>query len=470
MSSALSSFASSPWKPCDLRGPFPEQISPALFESVGQALGATLPTSSRVLLAGDFRLSTVQLKEALAGGLVASGVTVLDAGQLPTPIAYFSGRFLEADAVLIVTASHNPASDNGLKLMIGQTPPTPKQLRELRSLTMAGTLRQSRGRLETVTCVAQYGEFICNRWAHLSTARRPKLILDPGNGAWSTFAPELIRRLGFDFECLACVADGNFPSRSPDCSRTANLSSLRAAVLASPDSLGIAWDGDGDRVAFVDETGVHVSTDEISILLARHLLTKDSVPETVVVDIKLSDLVRREIITAGGHAVLERSGHSFMRARLLAENAILGLDACGHYFFREIGHGDDGLFSALFLLGILAEQRSTLSQLRGTLPRMFTTPELRIPMRVISYATVVRRLQQIFPDSSVMNVDGTRLVQDSGVVLARESSTEPVVSLRIEGVDPASYKMLLAKTIDVLPEAAPLFRQQGLNDIYEPLS
>ena len=467
MSSALSSLASSPWKPCDLRGPFPGQISPPLFTSVGRALGIMLPASSRVLLAGDFRLSTPQLKQALCEGLLASGLTVLDAGQVPTPIAYFSARLLQSDAVLIVTASHNPASENGLKLMIGRIPPTPKQLRELRSLTMAETPEQSPGRLEAVTCLPQYSEFICRRWARLAAARPLKLILDPGNGAWSAVAPEVIRKLGFDFECLACIADGSFPSRSPDCSRAANLTALRAAVLASPGALGLAWDGDGDRVAFVDETGDHVPTDEIAILLARHLLANQSVPETVVVDIKLSDLVRREIIKAGGHPVLERSGHSFMRARLLSENAILGLDACGHYFLREIDHGDDGLFNALFLLGILAEQRSTLSELRGTLPQMFTTPELRIPVRVISYPTVIRRLRQIFPDSSVMNVDGTRLVQDAGVILARESSTEPVVSLRIEGVDPAAYRMLLAKTRNALPEAAPLFRQQGLNDTYE---
>ena len=460
MTPAISATRLDPWKPCDLRGLFPDPISPSLFANVGRAVGTILPASSRVLIAGDFRLSTIALKTALAKGLISAGMTVLDAGQLPTPVAYFSGRRLQADAVLIVTASHNPAADNGLKLMIGKLPPTPELLADLRSLIEAAEFRVSAGHVESVSCVADYKAFMHNRWGQLASRRRPSLILDSGNGAWSDLAPELMRQLGFDFECLACVVDGSFPSRSPDCSRTRNLAKLSDAVIANPGSIGIAWDGDGDRVAFVDESGAHVSSDEIAILIARQVLSKCHLQEAVVADIKFSDLVRREVIAAGGRPVLERSGHSFMRGRILSENAVLGLDACGHYFFREIDNSDDGLFSALVVLDILAHHQCGLAELLRALPEIFATPELRIPAGVISFRTVTRRLAELYPGASVLRVDGIRLAPEIGVVLARESSTEPVVSLRVEGYDAAACRQLLTQVLNALPEAKTLLLEQ----------
>jgi phosphomannomutase/phosphoglucomutase len=319
-----------------------------------------LPPSSRVVVAGDFRLSTPALKHALAEGLLATGVDVLDAGQGPTPLAYFAASRVNADAVLIVTASHNPASHNGLKLMLGSLPTTPEQLAKIRALTKSAHFAPVAATEKRSIFSRTMSKPCCKRWNHLHANGPGRVVLDAGNGAWSEIAPEIFRRLGFDVTCISCVIDGNFPDRSPDCSRASNLTRLSGAVAEQPNSIGIAWDGDGDRVAFVDEEGIFVSPDEIAILLAHAVLEEQdktgSANRRIVVDIKCSDIVRRAIEQHRGIPLLERTGHAFMRGRMVAEQALMGLDACGHYFFQELDGGDDGLFAALFILDLLQQK------------------------------------------------------------------------------------------------------------------
>jgi phosphomannomutase len=450
--------ADSPWKPCDLRGVFPSAISEDLFTRVGRAMGSEIAPGARVVVGGDFRLSTPALKAALIQGLAGTGLYVIDLGQAPTPIAYFLASRIGAAAVFIVTASHNPAAHNGLKWMVGEAPPTPEDMERIRNAAESGVFRSMDGGVETFDPIPEYREWIVSQWKELPAQQTGRIVLDAGNGAWSQFGPEVFAALGFETLGLGCWPDGSFPNRPPDCARTANLGALRAAVVEQKAALGIAWDGDGDRVAFVDESGVHASTDEISILLARHLLG-GTVPENVVCDIKLSDSVRREVLRAGATPLLERSGHAFMRSRLLSSQAILGLDACGHYFFRQAGSRDDGLYSALFLIGMLNGER-TLGALRRGLEPMFSTPELRMPATLLDFATVRDRLRSAFPYAEESAIDGARLVLDDGVVLARESSTERVVSLRIEGFSSESYGKLVNSCLGSLHEANSLLRGQ----------
>jgi phosphomannomutase len=449
---------SGPWKPCDLRGVFPDAVSVELFRDIGGAIGTMLPPSSRVVVAGDFRLSTHALKHALAEGLLATGVDVLDAGQGPTPLAYFAASRVNADAVLIVTASHNPASHNGLKLMLGSLPTTPGQLAKIRALTKARAFRSGRGRREEINILLDYEQTLLQRWNHLHANGPGRVILDAGNGAWSEIAPEIFRCLGFDVTCMSCVIDGNFPDRSPDCSRASNLTRLSGAVAEQPNSIGIAWDGDGDRVAFVDEDGIFVSPDEIAILLAYAVLDEQdktgSANRRIVVDIKCSDIVRRAIEQHRGIPLLERTGHAFMRGRMVAEQALMGLDACGHYFFQELDSGDDGLFAALFILDLLQQKSMSLAQLRRGLPQIFAMPELRIPTELLTFSRAVDALTAAFPEACILKIDGLRFTLNDGVVLVRESGTEPVLSLRIEGFDARSHERILAQCMLSLPEVA----------------
>jgi phosphomannomutase len=448
-------MSETPWKPCDLRGVYPNAVSEDLFRRVGAAIGSELAEGARVVVGGDFRISTPALKSALIEGLIVNPIRVEDVGHAPTPIIYFHAARTSAAAVLIVTASHNPAGHNGLKWMSGEMPPSPEDIQRIRERAESSGPHAVLGIVDRAEPIPAYRDMILDRWRGLRAGR---VVLDAGNGAWSHLGPRLFRDLGIKTVELHCEPDGTFPNRAPDCARTANLSALRTAVREQG-GIGIAWDGDGDRVAFVDEDSVHASTDEISILLARDVLAGASRAENVVCDIKLSDAVRREVLAAGGVPLLERSGHAFMRARILQSQAILGLDACGHYFFREAGFRDDGLYSALLTLSILRGQR-TLAGLRAGLTPMFSTPELRVPASVLGFADVRDRLRAAFPSAQESDIDGARFMLSDGVLLARESSTEPVVSLRIEGFESASYDFLLNNCLAALPEANLLLREQ----------
>ena len=450
-----SPLANDAWKPCDVRGVFPDAVSPALFRRIGGAVATLLPPAANVVVAGDYRISTPELKRALIEGLTQSGATVLDTGQGPTPYAYFATRRRQADAVLIVTASHNPPAHNGLKIMLGSAPMTPQQLSRIRTLVEGTDLRPGKGNIELIDLRAQYLGTMLQRWESLHDGGSLRVVLDAGNGAWSELAPPVFRRLGFEVSCLSCTIDGTFPDRPADCTRAENLTRLRSAVLELRGAIGIAWDGDGDRAAFVDEDGGYVSPDEIAILLARHVLSDTSRSNgKVVVDLKHSDTVRRAVLEAGGIPLLERTGHAFMRSRMVAEHALLGLDACGHYFFQELDGGDDGLFSALYLLDVVRRNKCSLRDLRRSLPSIFSTPELRIPASVLGFVEATQALQSAFPSAAAMHVDGLRLLLSDGIVLIRESGTEPVLSLRIEGFDQPGYHRIRERCLSSLPALA----------------
>ena len=443
-----------PWKPCDLRGVYPDAVNEDLFARVAQAIALELASGTHVVVGGDFRCSTPSLKSALIESLARSGLHVIDVGQAPTPIVYFHSRRVSAAAVFIVTASHNPAVHNGLKWMVHELPPSPEDISRIRAAAESAKFSSGHGSIESADPVSAYLEWILSQFRG---ARAQRVVLDAGNGAWSHLALRIFRDLGFEATALHCEPDGNFPRRPPDCARTVNLTSLRVAAREQ-NAIGIAWDGDGDRVAFVDETGEHVSTDEISILFARDALRRGTPAENVVCDIKLSDAVRREVIEAGGIPLIERSGHAFMRSRILSTRAILGLDACGHYFFREAGWRDDGVYSALSMLRIL--DGSTLNERRRAVPPIHGTPELRLPASILDLATILNRLRGAFPAAKESNLDGALLLLDEGLILVRESSTEPVVSLRIEGFSAVAFHKLTAHCLASLEEVAAMLQAQ----------
>jgi phosphomannomutase / phosphoglucomutase len=446
------------WKPCDLRGIYPEALSEDLLRRVGAALGCEMAPGETVVVAGDFRTSTPSLKHALIEGLLDGGLRVLDCGQVPTPLAYFQAGECQASGVCIVTASHNPASYNGLKWMVHGLPPLPADVARVRAAAENKMGRRLRGSVAAVDPAPAYRSWILSRWRPLEICAGP-IVVDAGNGAWSRLGPQLLQELGFRVVCLFCEPDGAFPNRPADCARTANLGALRRAVVEHGARLGIAWDGDGDRAAFVDENGIHATTDEIAILLAREVLGRAAPGEPVVCDIKLSEAVLREVLRLGGRPLIERSGHAFMRHRLLTTQAVLGLDACGHYFFREAGSRDDGLYSGLFLLRMLGHERS-LAAMRESAGPLYSTPELRIPESTLDYDTVIARLREAFREAEESSVDGARLEMQEGIILARASNTEPVVSLRVESFSERALRDLLARCLAVLGEAKDLLQPQ----------
>ncbi len=446
------------WKAADLRGTYPDEISAELFERIGGAIGTFLGAGIRVMVAGDFRLSTPALKAALTRGLVSTGTHVLDAGQLPTPVAYFSERQHKPHALLIVTASHNPPDHNGLKLLLHGRPPTPEQLVAIRELAEGGAFRNGEGVVTRIEPLGAYERGMLRRWRHLDPASLPQVILDAGNGVWSEIAPRIFAGLGFPVDCISCVIDGSFPDRPSDCSRPANLARLRELVRGHKNAIGIAWDGDGDRVAFIDETGRAVTADEVSMLLVREKLAQAR--HQVVVDIKLSSGVEQEIRRLGGTPLLERTGHAFMRTRMIDTRALLGLDACGHFFFGELHGADDGLFAALQVLEVMQRARLPLGELLKALPSTFGSPELRIPLELVDFEHAEGLLLGAFSGAAVDRLDGIRLSVPEGIVLLRKSGTEAVLSLRVEGNTQAKYEMLLARCADLFPTARAVIQSQ----------
>jgi len=449
-----------PWKACDIRGPFPDEVSPELFRLIGQGVASGLPPGAKSLVAGDFRPSTPILKSALIEGLVMSGARVLDAGQIPTPIAYFAHQYFETDAVLIVTASHNPPTHNGLKLMVGGLPPLPEDFAQLRHQVDKGAFRSSKGSTERLDPVPAYRQGIIERWKNLAPAGRPEVVLDAGNGAWSELAPRIFAELGLPFHRLYCDVDGTYPNRSPDCARPEALAALQSEVTKTHSRLGIAWDGDGDRVAFVDETGSFATTDEVAALLIRRLLAKQA-GARVVFDIKLSSLVHRMVLEYGGVPIIERSGHTFIKRRMIEEECLFGCEASGHYFYQELRGGDDGLYSALLMIELVAEAGS-LRELRSSLAPLFVTPDLRLPASVLPYDEFVRRLRHLFRGARETTLDGYRFETPEGSVLVRESVTEPVITMRLEGSSAAALRSLLAACHSTFPEvSSEIARQTG---------
>ena len=457
----MSAAVSSPWKPCDLRGVYPEALDEALLQRTGAAIASEMEPGERMVVGGDFRTSTPALKKALIDGLTSAGIDVIDCGQAPTPLFYFHLAESLADGVCIVTASHNPATYNGLKWMVHGAPPSPSAIARVRADAEAGRYRSTshRGGVSSADPAPSYKEWMNTRWRALDCAAFGPIVIDAGNGAWSHLAPAILADLGFQFEALFCEPDGRFPNRPPDCARSGNLTALRTAVVERGARLGIAWDGDGDRVAFVDESGAHTTADEVSVLLARSVLSQAPAGEPVICDIKLADVVRREIERLGGAPALERSGHAFMRSRLLSEQAILGLDACGHYFFREAGSRDDGLYSALQIIQMMGTDGSLAAMRRSAGP-LFATPELRIPASVMNFHTLSNRIRDAFPRGEEMYIDGVRLGLQGGIVLVRESSTEPIVSLRIEGCSEPQLLEIVARCLAACPEARASMERQ----------
>jgi phosphomannomutase/phosphoglucomutase len=442
----------SAWKACDIRGKYPAEVSAQLLHQIGEHLAAQLPRGARVLIAGDFRLSTPSLKAALAEGLVRGGAHVVDAGQAPTPVAYFAHKQWQTDAVSIVTASHNPADHNGLKLMIGGLPPSEAELERLRaSLETPAEVRDG-GSIRVADPLPDYRRWILGRWARDVSGAPLHVVLDAGGGAWSEIAPDIFEKLGFRVSRLFCQIDGRFPYRPPDCARRANLRELSRNVLEAHADMGVAWDGDGDRVAFVDEDGRAITADQVSVLFAQHLLA-GSRGDRVVYDIKLSDALRRTVHELGATAIMERSGHTFLKRKMIEQDCLLGCEASGHYFFRELWGGDDGLFSALLMTEIV-ERRGRLSALAAALPAMFVSPEFRLPEARFGYEETVCRLREVLGPARETLIDGLRVETPSGFVLIRKSVTEPVVTLRLEGFDKAGYRRLLEECGRVLPGIA----------------
>lgn len=436
------------YKDCDVRGVYGRELFAEDCYKIGRALATRAP--GRFLLGGDVRLSTPELKAALLRGLIDSGAEAVDLGTIPTPALYFALKHSDALAGATVTASHNPPEYNGVKFMIGANPVTRAAMDELHDLIQREAFAEKKGSLARWNVTEDYIRFLENRFH----APRPlHVLVDAGCGAMGPVAPEVFRRAGYRVTELSCAPDGAFPDRSPNPAEYSCLTETARAVRAAGADFGVAFDGDGDRAVFLDETGAPIQNEKSLVLFIRALL-KDH-PTPVVYDQKSSSIIRDAIVEMGGEPLPERSGHAFIKKRFLDNGAALAGEVSGHFFFGELGY-DDGLFAALTMAELIARSGKTLGELTRGIVCPPITPDLRLACPYDRQQAWLDRAEAMAQaaGAEISHLDGVRADFSDGWFLMRKSVTAEQITLRAEACSEARLKEILSSVADTLPPEA----------------
>ncbi|MFZ3036288.1 MAG: phosphomannomutase/phosphoglucomutase [Rugosibacter sp.] len=431
------------FKAYDIRGIVDKTLTPAVVQLIGQALGseARRRKVKTIAVGRDGRLSGAVLSKALADGIVQTGVDVIDIGCVPTPLSYFAAHALGTDSCVSVTGSHNPPDYNGLKMVLAGQTLYGEMIQDLRRrIASASALRPignfshgagSRGSVRHADVRAAYLERIVG---DVKLARPMKIVIDCGNGVAGAIAPELFRRLGCEVIELFCEVDGNFPNHHPDPSKPENLKDVQRALRKTDAELGLAFDGDGDRLGVVTKDGEIIYPDRQLMLFAADVLTRNPGAQ-IIYDVKCSRWVAESIRYQGGKPLMWNTGHALIKTKLKETGAPLAGEMSGHMFFKERWYGfDDGLYAGARLLEIVSRWPDANWPLKH-LPNAISTPELNIKMNEGEPHALVAKLQKSgkFPTARELNtIDGVRAEYADGFGLARASNTTPVVVLRFE--------------------------------------
>ena len=435
----------------DIRGRVDDQLNEAVVERIGQAIGSEArEQGEQTLIVGrDGRHSSPSLSEALCRGLTASGCSVVDLGLVPTPVLYFATHVLGSRSGVMVTGSHNPPEYNGLKVVIAGETLAEERILGLRERIERGDLSQGQGSIQERDLVPDY----INRIAEDVQLLAPlKIVVDCGSGAGSVVAPSLFRALGCSVTDLYCEVDGDFPAHHPDPSDPDNLRALVDKVRESGADLGIAFDGDADRLGVVDSEGKIIWPDRLLMLLARDVLMRHPGAD-VIYDVKSSRHLAGEILAYGGRPIMWKSGHSLIKAKLKETGALLAGELTGHIFFAERWYGfDDGLYSSARLLEVLSAEGIGSAAAFAQLPESITTPELSMPVAEGTGRELMERLTAHghFPDAKLITIDGIRAEFGDGWGLVRASNTSPALVFRFEADDEAVMARIQALFRDQL--------------------
>jgi phosphomannomutase/phosphoglucomutase len=432
----MSRVAPEIFKAYDIRGIVGRSLTVEGVELIGRALGTEVRNAGGTAIAvgRDGRLSGPALAEALSRGLLRSGVDVHDVGMVTTPMAYFAAYHLRCDSAVAVTGSHNPPEYNGLKMVIAGTTLSGAAIQEVRARIERGEFASGAGTYRTAEIREAYLARIAG---DVQLARPVPIIVDCGNGVAGSVAPELYRRLGCRVTELYCDVDGTFPNHHPDPTQPENLRDLIARLAASDAELGLAFDGDGDRLGVVTKNGRIIYADRLLMLFAADVLRRVPGGE-IIYDVKCTRNLAPWIRSHGGRPVLWKTGHSLIKAKLRELGAPLAGEMSGHIFFTERWYGfDDGVYAGARLLEILSRGGDPSGELER-LPDSVTTPELHWALAEGEPHRLIAELQRTarFPDASeVITLDGLRVEYADGFGLARASNTTPVIVLRFEAED-----------------------------------
>jgi phosphomannomutase / phosphoglucomutase len=444
----------------DIRGVVGQTLTVDIVRQIGRALG-TLGIergAPAFALARDGRLSGPELAAALADGLNEAGADVIDIGMAPTPVAYFAAHHLGSSSAAVVTGSHNPPDYNGIKMVVGGSTLSGDEIQGLRMRIERGDLAKGAGKRSRADVLDAYVDRIAG---DVKLSRRFRIAIDCGNGVPGMIAPRLYRRLGCEVIELYCEVDGRFPNHHPDPSRPENVAALVATLRTSDAELGLAFDGDGDRLGVVTKDGALIFPDRQLMLYAKDVLSRNPGAE-IIYDVKCTGLLGPWIERHGGKPVVWKTGHSFIKAKLRESGAPLGGEMSGHIFFKERWYGfDDALYAGARLLEILAPEANASDALNA-LPNSPSTPELNWKLAEGEPHALVARLQQSarFPGATrVLTIDGVRAEYADGFGLARASNTTPVIVLRFEGETKEAMKRIqeeFRRALQPLKPEAPL--------------
>ncbi|HEX6829129.1 MAG TPA: phosphomannomutase/phosphoglucomutase [Burkholderiales bacterium] len=431
------------FKAYDIRGIVGRSLTPEIVSAIGQAIGSEAAArGQRALAVGrDGRLSGPELSAALARGIQAAGMDVIDVGRVATPMLYFATVHLDTRSGVMVTGSHNPPDYNGLKIVIGGETLAGDAIQGLRRRLEQGALAPGSGRFTQRDISGDYLERIA---ADVRLARPMKIAVDCGNGVAGAFAPALYRRLGCEVQELYCEVDGSFPHHHPDPSVPANLRDLVRALGEGDAELGLAFDGDGDRLGVVTRDGAIIYPDRQLMLLAADVLSRNP-GAPIIFDVKCTRNLAPWVRRHGGTPVLWKTGHSLIKAKLRETGAPLAGEMSGHIFFGERWYGfDDGLYAGARLLECLSRQADAGAALHA-IPDTVSTPELHLRLEEgENYALVekLRREARFDHPREVITLDGLRVEYDDGFGLVRASNTTPVLVLRFEADNEAALRRI----------------------------
>jgi len=451
-------FSASIFKAYDIRGVVPSTLDESVAEALGKAFGSAARAAGEksVAVGRDGRLSGPALAAALIRGLVATGIEVIDIGAVTTPMLYFAANTL-AHSGIQVTGSHNPKDYNGFKMVLAGRAIYGDEIQGLRRVMDADSATLAPG--GSVRQVNVLDDYVKRIVGDIKLARPLKVVVDSGNGIAGASAPAIFRAIGCEVTELFSEVDGNFPNHHPDPSKPENLKDLIAALQAVDAELGLAFDGDGDRLGIVTKDGQNIYPDRQMMLFAQDVLSR--VPGgTIVYDVKCTQRLAPAIEAAGGVPMIYKTGHSLIKARMKEVNSPLGGEMSGHIFFKERWYGfDDGTYAGCRLLEILSRSANA-SAVLNALPTSFSTPEINVKCAEGEPHALVEQLvkQVSFPaPASISTIDGVRVDWPDGFGLIRASNTTPVLVLRFEGQTQAALdriqKDMLALLYSVKPDA-----------------
>jgi phosphomannomutase/phosphoglucomutase len=436
----------------DIRGIVGRDLDDAAVEVLGRAMGTFfLGRGQRDVAVGqDCRLSSPGFGRALIRGLLSTGCDVADIGVVPTPLLYFSVFYRKMPAGVMITGSHNPPEHNGFKMMSGEETLYGKTIQGLYEIVRKGVFPRGGGRVRPLDIVTEYRDYVAG---NVRFARPVKVVIDAGNGTGGTVAVPLFKRMGADVIDIFCEPDGRFPNHHPDPTLPEAMDALIAKVRETGAELGIAYDGDADRLGVVDDTGRILWGDQLLIIFARDILP--SRPGAAVIsEVKASKVLYEEIEKLGGKPIMWRTGHSLIKKKIKEENAPLAGEMSGHIFFNDRWFGfDDAIYASARLVEILARSKDKLSTMMDGLPRTFATPEIRIyasdEVKFKIVDEVRRKLEARHP---VIAIDGVRAIFPKGWGLVRASNTQAVIVMRFEADTEADLAAIQKEVRGVLQE------------------